>query len=191
MKTSGRSASLASSFCCQTTMGQIELVCVCYRVSLSCHSLVSTVWGNSRTITWRINSSGCPMLDTGCSTCSSCTTHSAGTVFYHCRSKCVWRQCWYKETGPGLFPWSRATAKDCLESSYFKEKPLRECSPNRLSVLIRELINHVFLLFSRSLRTGADADVPAPSQQASRSPGRGQPETEQSLTNVRTERHLT
>lgn len=28
---------------------------------------------------------------------------------------------------------SRATAGDCLESSYFKEKPLRECHPTASS----------------------------------------------------------
>lgn len=54
--------------------------CVRPRVSLSCPSSVSTVWGSSRTTTWRINLPGCLMLDTDCSTCSSCTTHSAGTA---------------------------------------------------------------------------------------------------------------
>lgn len=54
-------------------------VCVCTRVSLSCPSSVSTVWESSHTTTWRTNSSGCLTLDTDCSTCSSCITHSAGT----------------------------------------------------------------------------------------------------------------
>lgn len=109
-------------------MAQIQLlcVCVCFRVSPSCHSLASTAWGSSRTITWRTNSSGCPTLDTGCSTCSSCTTHSAGARFIIIRPNVCKRVSLSKETKAGLFLWSRATAKDCLESSYFKEKPLRE-----------------------------------------------------------------
>lgn len=57
-------------------------VCAHLRVSPSCPSSVSTVWRSSRTTTWRTNSSGCLMLDTDCSICSSCTTHSAGGHTY-------------------------------------------------------------------------------------------------------------
>lgn len=186
MKTSGRSAYLAQGLALSRwwwlkfNFWVCLCVCMCFRVSPSCHSLASTAWGNSHTITWRINSSGCLTLDTGCSTCSSCTTHSAGTGFIIIHPNVCKSVSLSKETKAGLFLWSRATAKDCLESSYFKEKPLRESEHLLFSLQLESSIlwwswnwfHRICLLCLCSLRTGADANVPTPSQQASCSPCR-------------------
>lgn len=78
-RTSGRWASSCQPFKAAAQQGDTETVLsLSCRVSLSSPSSVSTAWGSSRTTTWRINSPGCLTLDTDCSTCSSCTTHSAG-----------------------------------------------------------------------------------------------------------------
>lgn len=89
------------------------------------------------------------------------------------------------------FLWARATAKDCLESSYFKEKPLREFQILRwISVYFFCVVKSNLsapLFFLLSVWTGADADVPPPPKQAGRSSG-GEPlQEEQSLMMTRDE----
>lgn len=93
------------------------------------------------------------MLDTDCSTCSSCTTHSAGSTHGFNIIIATTTRCG-RDLSAVLFSCPRATAKDCLESSYFKEKPLREFIIQQLTSDLWPLPTHAAcLLFQPASRS--------------------------------------